>query len=260
MTDTTAPTIQLDPDREAGAELFALVRRSTAWLDATNGDSEAEVRLRILKVMEEAGEVAQAVIGAAGQNPRKGRTHDVDDIARELVDVAVTALVALQSLRYADVAAVVVREATKVGRRLDEMGVTAHPGERKWPQDRSTDVRYEATPDTPEQIVADLVGPLYERRALAHPEPPADPRAEMRDRIASALHAAECGCADYRPGDAAADSYRRQADAVMGLFPEVVKERQGMTDSWFGYEIPKARAARYVLRTAPEPIWKAVDG
>ncbi|MEU8158159.1 MazG-like family protein [Micromonospora sp. NPDC048986] len=124
MTDTDVMvTEQVKCDREAGADLFALVRRSTAWLDDTNGRDEAEVRLRILKVMEEAGEVAQAVIGAAGQNPRKGQTHTVDDVACELVDVAVTALVALHSFRYVDVAAAVGATVERVGRRLDELGV-----------------------------------------------------------------------------------------------------------------------------------------
>lgn len=114
-----------DLDREAGAALFALVRRSTAWLDAANGRGEAEVRLRILKVMEEAGEVAQAVIGAAGQNPRKGKTHTVDDVAGELVDVAVTALVALQSLTYVDASAAVAAKVGRIGARLTELGVPA---------------------------------------------------------------------------------------------------------------------------------------
>lgn len=120
---TAATTDQVECDREAGADLFALVRRSTVWLDGTNGHDEAEVRLRILKVMEEAGEVAQAVIGMAGQNPRKGQTHSVDDVACELIDVAVTALVALHSLRYVDVAAAVGASVERVNRRLNDLGV-----------------------------------------------------------------------------------------------------------------------------------------
>lgn len=50
---------------------------------------------RLLKVQEEAGEVAQAVIGFTGANKRKGFTHDEEDVARELADVVVTAMVAL---------------------------------------------------------------------------------------------------------------------------------------------------------------------
>jgi NTP pyrophosphatase (non-canonical NTP hydrolase) len=54
--------------------------------------------LRILKLSEEVGEVAEAVIGATGQNPRKGVTHTWDDVQSELCDVAITALVALRTL------------------------------------------------------------------------------------------------------------------------------------------------------------------
>ncbi|MFC4586674.1 MazG-like family protein [Sphaerisporangium corydalis] len=75
------------------ATLAALVR----WLDAANGTGDQEAAMRVLKVTEEAGEVAAALIGMAGQNPRKGVTHTAEDVAEELVDVAVTALVALHS-------------------------------------------------------------------------------------------------------------------------------------------------------------------
>jgi phosphoribosyl-ATP pyrophosphohydrolase len=50
---------------------------------------------RLLKVQEEAGEVAQAVIGSAGANKRKGYTHRDEDVAKELADVVITAMVAL---------------------------------------------------------------------------------------------------------------------------------------------------------------------
>ncbi|MFE2062273.1 MazG-like family protein [Streptomyces sp. NPDC059467] len=56
------------------------------------------VLLRILKLSEEVGEVAEAVIGATGQNPRKGVTHTWEDVQGELCDVAITALVALRTL------------------------------------------------------------------------------------------------------------------------------------------------------------------
>lgn len=54
--------------------------------------------LRLLKLSEEVGEVAEAVIGVTGQNPRKGVTHTWDDVEAELCDVAITALVALRTL------------------------------------------------------------------------------------------------------------------------------------------------------------------
>lgn len=50
---------------------------------------------RVLKIQEEAGEVAEAVIGYAGVNARKGQTFDEGPVAKELADVVVTAMVAL---------------------------------------------------------------------------------------------------------------------------------------------------------------------
>jgi hypothetical protein len=50
---------------------------------------------RVLKLQEEAGEVAEAVIGYAGANKRKGVTHDEEAVAKELADVVITAMVAL---------------------------------------------------------------------------------------------------------------------------------------------------------------------
>ncbi|MFK0292095.1 MazG-like family protein [Streptomyces sp. NPDC090442] len=69
------------------------------WLDRESVlPAEQERLLRFLKLSEEAGEVAQAVIGATGQNPRKGHSHTWDDVQAELCDVIVTAMVALRTL------------------------------------------------------------------------------------------------------------------------------------------------------------------
>lgn len=92
-TETTALHGRTD-EWDVWADIAAL----TAWLDANNGTSEEELTLRILKLSEEIGEVAQAVIGMRGQNPRKGVTHSAHDLAGELSDVIVTAMVALTSL------------------------------------------------------------------------------------------------------------------------------------------------------------------
>ncbi|WP_305789392.1 hypothetical protein [Symbioplanes lichenis] len=73
--------------------------------------------MRILKVAEEYGEAAAAWIGATGQNPRKGITHTLDDVAAELGDIAFTALVAAASLGY-DPRTVLAAVATKVSTRL----------------------------------------------------------------------------------------------------------------------------------------------
>ncbi|MEV5153966.1 MazG-like family protein [Streptomyces werraensis] len=80
-------------------DLWGSVETLYGWLDANRvGDGPDEVLLRILKLSEEVGEVAQAVVGATGRNPRKGVTHTWDDVSAELCDVAVTALVALRTL------------------------------------------------------------------------------------------------------------------------------------------------------------------
>lgn len=50
---------------------------------------------RVLKLQEEAGEVAEAVIGYGGANRRKGVTQDEEAVAKELADVVITAMVAM---------------------------------------------------------------------------------------------------------------------------------------------------------------------
>jgi NTP pyrophosphatase (non-canonical NTP hydrolase) len=81
--------------------------------------------LQLLKISEEAGEVAQAVIGAYGQNPRKGFSHTWEDVEAEVCDVAVTALVALARLNP-DARAVFARHLERVTAR--DLG---DPGERQ---------------------------------------------------------------------------------------------------------------------------------
>lgn len=88
----------LPADEKLDGGLWPAIRGFVAWLDDANGRSDEEVTLRILKIVEEAGEVAQAWIGMTGQNPRKGITHTRQDVADELCDVAITALTALASL------------------------------------------------------------------------------------------------------------------------------------------------------------------
>ncbi|MEB3959674.1 MazG-like family protein [Streptomyces kunmingensis] len=79
--------------------MWATIDRLRAWLDENNQRPPQEaLLLRMLKLSEEVGEAAQAVIGAIGQNPRKGVSHTWQDVESELCDVAVTALVALSTL------------------------------------------------------------------------------------------------------------------------------------------------------------------
>ena len=75
------------------------VDRLVAWLDDESRlGADAERLLRIIKLSEEVGEVGEAVIGATGQNPRKGVTHSWEDVQHELCDVVFSALVALRTL------------------------------------------------------------------------------------------------------------------------------------------------------------------
>ncbi|MFF5706015.1 MazG-like family protein [Streptomyces sp. NPDC012794] len=55
--------------------------------------------LQVLKIGEEFGEAAQAVIGATGSNPRKGYSHSWDDVHDEVCDVIITGMVALARMR-----------------------------------------------------------------------------------------------------------------------------------------------------------------
>jgi len=83
-------------------DLYEGVRLITAWLDGANQPSQVEDAMRVVKLMEEAGEAAQAYIGMMGQNPRKGVTHTPMEFYNELIDVAVTALCALQHFTRSD--------------------------------------------------------------------------------------------------------------------------------------------------------------
>lgn len=87
-------------DRDAvSPELWTTVDALWSWLESDQPVTGREgLLLRMLKLQEEVGETAQAVIGATGQNPRKGVSHTWEDVQSELCDVVITALVALRSL------------------------------------------------------------------------------------------------------------------------------------------------------------------
>ncbi|MEW2048905.1 MazG-like family protein [Streptomyces sp. NPDC005476] len=111
----SAPTGPHDPVGPAG--LWATVDALSSWLDADRAHGGREgLLLRLLKLSEEVGEVAQAVIGATGQNPRKGVTHTWEDVQGELCDVVITALVALRTLTP-EAEAVFARHLARVARR-----------------------------------------------------------------------------------------------------------------------------------------------
>ncbi|MFJ6082235.1 MazG-like family protein [Streptomyces sp. NPDC092369] len=95
MSDQDLPT----PPAGAPVDLWAAIDDLWTWLEANRPTGAEEgMLLRMLKLSEEVGEVAEAVIGATGQNPRKGLTHTWDDVQAELCDVVITALVALRTL------------------------------------------------------------------------------------------------------------------------------------------------------------------
>lgn len=78
--------------------LYDATKRLASWLDENSLKTREEHGLRCMKVCEEAGEVAQAWIGFIGQNPRKGASHTLREVVKELGDVVFAALVALESI------------------------------------------------------------------------------------------------------------------------------------------------------------------
>ncbi|MGW0312056.1 MazG-like family protein [Streptomyces flavidovirens] len=89
------------------------------WLDRQNGRDQHEISMRLLKLVEEAGEAAQAYIGMQGQNPRKGVTHTRADVADELCDVIVTAAVALASITHAEPSSILDAKLAKIAARAE---------------------------------------------------------------------------------------------------------------------------------------------
>ncbi|ANP54697.1 NTP pyrophosphatase (non-canonical NTP hydrolase) [Streptomyces griseochromogenes] len=86
-------------DQNTSAGLWTTIDELWSRLEETRRHAGQEgVLLRVLKLSEEVGEVAEAVIGATGQNPRKGVSHTWEDVQSELSDVVITALVALRTL------------------------------------------------------------------------------------------------------------------------------------------------------------------
>src|SRR5690349_288750 len=82
-----------------------LQTRTTAlskWIDDSREnykrEPEAKTWGRLAKIAEETGEVIAAYIGYTSQNPRKGYSHTFDDVLKEVLDVALTALCAAEHL------------------------------------------------------------------------------------------------------------------------------------------------------------------
>lgn len=67
-------------------------------IDIKGVSPEYVLYARTAKLMEECGEVMEAVIGYTGDNPRKGVNRSLSDVRAELCDVVLTALCALHSI------------------------------------------------------------------------------------------------------------------------------------------------------------------
>ncbi|MFF4169031.1 MazG-like family protein [Streptomyces sp. NPDC001744] len=68
-------------------------------LDTERGiPAEQQWTLQVLKLTEEVGESAQAVIGAWATNPRKGQSHTWGHVQEEVADAAITSLVSLHRM------------------------------------------------------------------------------------------------------------------------------------------------------------------
>ena len=74
------------------------VARTVAWLDAANGRGPHETAVRVMKIAEETGEAVAAYIGLTGANPRKGVIAGPEELAAELCDVVLAALIALATV------------------------------------------------------------------------------------------------------------------------------------------------------------------
>lgn len=80
--------------------------------------------IKVMKVGEENGEAVEAYIGLIGANVRKGKTHEPQDVVKELADVAITAYVALSAFSGDPFEAI----ETRAARILDRLGVVADGG------------------------------------------------------------------------------------------------------------------------------------
>lgn len=116
------------------AEIERLIRqRGTGPGDQVRSDPAAELTrllagmtlpIRMLKIQEEAGEAADAYIGWVGANPRKGVYKKREDLEEELLDCALTALIAWCDVTHGEepTAALVRHSEARLERQLREVG------------------------------------------------------------------------------------------------------------------------------------------
>lgn len=97
----TAPTPPPSGERETGN--LSGLGSDLAWISRTvtasyrdGMDPELTMRRRVGKVFVEAGELADAIEGYTGENPRKGVYATREDVVKELIDCASAALCAVE--------------------------------------------------------------------------------------------------------------------------------------------------------------------
>ena len=96
---TTPDSAQTQRGEPASDPAWDTVGRLVEWLDASSDvPPEVALLLRVLKISEEAGEVAEAIHGVVGSTPRKGVSHTREDVQAELCDVILTSMVALRTI------------------------------------------------------------------------------------------------------------------------------------------------------------------
>lgn len=95
MSDATAPAVGAAED-----VLWPKIDDIVQWIDRQSPmpDPMQALGMRIHKITEELGEVAQAYVGVTAYNPRKGKSHTEADLKGELCDVVLTAMVALRTI------------------------------------------------------------------------------------------------------------------------------------------------------------------
>ncbi len=91
-----AKHLSIDPAGEVGNVVIGV----RGWLDRHDGYGAPELGLRVARVAEAAGTAVGAWLGLVGQHPRTGMTHTRDEVAAELGEVVLAALVALRSRGY----------------------------------------------------------------------------------------------------------------------------------------------------------------
>ncbi|WP_223182512.1 MULTISPECIES: MazG-like family protein [unclassified Streptomyces] len=95
-----------DGTRAASAPPWETIGALAALFGAFDGGrgiaAEEQWTLQVLKLAEEVGEAAQAVVGARATNPRKGRSHSWEQVQEEVADVVITGMVTLARMRPAD--------------------------------------------------------------------------------------------------------------------------------------------------------------